>query len=217
MKVTVKNIKSSIKKKYKTTTIKYNPHRKDYVYTSILVNNPKKGAVYTAKVNNTDIAKAKKWYKSKVNSVLTVQNIIESRKVGKTKAVIYEKLNGKKRKVGTINVVVKYRTTANVLAMVERNDPMYWDQYQPVGYQFNVVNDVKIYYLSGYKESEYKITFKNTNPDVLSVDEEGNATVLKLPGEKEKYGVKVTITFNDGSEYKVTVTGPSIGDDSMFE
>lgn len=210
MKVTVKKIKSTVKKKYKTTTIKYNPHRKDYVYTSLLVNNPKKGAAYTVKVNNKEIAKAKKGYKNKVNSVLTIQQIIEVQKIGKTKATIYEKLNGKKRKVGKITIKTEYRNTADVLKMVERSDPMYWDQYETVGYKFNIIEDVKNYYLYGYKESEYKITLNNTNPSVLSVDENGNATILKYPEEGEKYGVEVTITFTDGSKFKAGVKGPSI-------
>ncbi|MBQ5347365.1 MAG: hypothetical protein IIU39_04900 [Ruminococcus sp.] len=213
MKVTVKKIKSTIKKKYKTTTIKYNPHRKDYVFTSLLVNNPKKGAVYTAKIDDTKIAKTVKGYKFKVNSVVTVQQKIEAQSLGKTKATIYEKLNGKNRKVGKLTIKTVYRNTADVLKMEERSDPMYWDDYQIPGYKFNIIEDVKNYYLYDFKESEYTITLKNTNADVLSLDEDGNATILKNPKEGEKYGVKVTITFTDGSEYKCKVKGPSIVDE----
>lgn len=220
IKVTVKKIKTSIKKKYKTVKLKYNPVSSSYVYTSLLVNNPKKGATYSAKIKNKKAAKINKGHKSVVNSVLSVKETIEPKKAGKTKVTIYEKFKGKKKtKVGTFTLKASYTTFAKVFKFANSMDgnPMYWDQFQKVGYKFNIKKDFEEHYnLKKYKKYGYKITLENINESVLKLDSDGTVTALKIPGDNEKYGIKITVKFSDKSKVTQTHSGPSIKDDSWF-
>lgn len=228
--VTVKSKKASIRSKFKTVTLKYNPCntgvlKKSAVFTSLLINNPKKGAVYTAKVKNTKVAEVKKETKFKANSIVTINQSIEAKSKGSTKVTVYEKLSGKKKtKVGTFTLKTVYADTAQILKDFVSNDGdgIYYEQLAHVGDTFNVVEDVQGYYLSKYigdfSKTSYSITFSATNPKYMDVDEKGNVTVKAVPeNDKIVYGIKVTIEFSDKSKFTLKNIGPEIVPDNVTE
>ncbi|MEE3427977.1 MAG: hypothetical protein VZQ55_03250 [Ruminococcus sp.] len=227
-KVTVKNKKASIRSKYKTLTLKYNPCnkgvlKKSAVFTSLLVNNPQKGAVYTAKVKNTKVAKVRKGTKFKANSFVTINQSIESKSKGSTKVTVYEKLSGKKKtKVGTFTLKTVYADTAQLLKDFASNDGdgLYYEQFVHVGDTFNVVNDFKGYYLNKYigdfSKASYSLAFSAINPKYMDVDEKGNVTVKAVP-EKDGivYGIKISIEFTDKSKFTIKNVRPDIVPDNV--
>ncbi|MBQ5399002.1 MAG: leucine-rich repeat protein [Ruminococcus sp.] len=66
----------------------------------------------------------------------------------------------------------------------------------------DVKRAVEEYYLYGFSEKDYKITFKTKYPEIVSVSEDGELTVLKASKDDEQIEiVSYKIKFTDGSEY----------------
>ncbi len=200
--VTVKDIKPSIKKKYKSVTLRYNSHgevEKSGMYLLTVIKNKRENAVYSAKIRGKGIAKTEK---TLYGSSGEEEPGIVSGKVGKTVVDVYEKRSGFKTKVGSFNIKVKQAKMADVmLKNIYRFEVD--DIYLMKGEKFDFRDYIKIKFINGYggskfKKSEYKMTFKSDNPDFLSVSKKG---IVKCLAEFDgSIGLHCTVTFSDGSK-----------------
>ena len=212
-KITVGNYKASVKKAYKKSTLKYNKHiSKSYyledngsIFVGDAVKNFHSNSKITVKIKNKKIVKSRKTAKTELAPAAVE---LYALKTGKTKADVYEKRGkAKKKKIGTINITVKKAKDAEVYGAnrVRDNDGIFYEFFVKVGDKVDLKTIVTKRYLntsiSGFKDSEYKFTFKATPEDVMTVDENGVFTILKNDNNKAEY----TITFADGS--KVTGGG----------
>ena len=229
--------KASISKEYKTIKLEYNSHI-DSRYLAAgheglqsIINNKKKKAKYTAVIRNKKVAKTvkrpnKKYYLDKT--------LITATGTGTTKAVIYEKLAGKKKtKIGTIKIKVKKAPLADVV-----DDVMNWNGkgIYSVWLKLNLGDRKKVFdYASALqkevmndsdlglriKKSEYKASYqlidKQDENDQMELADKEDVVSLsngKLTAKSvgEAY-LNCSISFSDGSkmepfdvEVKVTDT-----------
>ena len=176
--------KASIDREYRTIRLKYNSHIDSRYLASgfeglqSMIKNRKKKATYTAVISNRKVAKTVK----RPNKSYIDKTLIISTGTGTTKAVIYEKLSGKKKtKIGTIKIKVSKTSMAKVV-----DDLLFWhgkgiesvwlklnlkDRHKVCDYplllQNKVLNNssVKVH----FKESEYSASYSLFNER----DEEG--------------------------------------------
>ena len=197
--IIVKNIKPSIKKSRKTVVLRYNKHGYVYKGTAYLLstlNNTRKNAKYSLKIRDKKIARAEKyWYRD-----VALEPAFTAKKVGKTKADVYEKLNGKKTKIGTLNIKVKKAKMAEVMRFCQMADEEGIYYFVKKGDKVNLKSELKGWYLRYFKSDEYKITFKSSNPKVISVNSKGVVKCLTEFNEWSCETVRCTVKFSDGSK-----------------
>ncbi len=209
-KISVGNYDTTIKDKFKNTTFKYNSHgsnaymSKSNVSINKLLADKKHKSVakYTAESADTSIVDT------------TKDGLIYATGTGKTKVTIYEHMNSKKTKVGTIKVKV----VDAKMNYVARENANYYDEgifgqgenceYLYVGETFDVEARILKTLInneitgSKFKKSQYTITYSidKEGAENITVTKDGVATALKFGSGKIDY----VITFIDGSKYKNT-------------
>lgn len=203
-KITVKNIKPAIRKKYKTVKLKYSKYgevEKQTFCVEDIVNDLSKKSKISVKI--ADKKKAD-YYVTQPEYRDYDVTMIHAKKLGKTKAEIYETLNGVMRKVGTVRIVVQKATMADAAW----NSP-FWEEEMDVpeevrpGDTCDIKNAVKDYWLSYFKKKDYKIIIKSKYPKIASVSKDGILTVLKpRPINGGVRLVEYKIEFSDGSVLK---------------
>ena len=194
-KVKVKNIKPRIKKKYKT--LKINMSSYDFaVAVEGVVENPLLKAKYTASVADKKEADTTWWSDDNHDEFFRVL----PRKIGKIKVTVYETYKGKKRTVGTfILKAVKGKAADHVkwLIFITDDGICYMPKFK--NNKCDLKEKIVDYYLSDYKSTDYKITYKSYYPDVLSVDKKGIVTRHKKSKNIMEH-IFFTIKFKDGSQ-----------------
>ncbi|MBQ7504514.1 MAG: Ig-like domain-containing protein [Ruminococcus sp.] len=205
-KITAGDFKTAIIPKYKTRKIVYNSHgsstymEDSHFNISDMLRYKKAGASYSATSANEDVV-------SVVSS-----RIVYSTGKGTTAVKITQKLNGKKTTVGKFKVKV---TTA-AMAYVAKQNALFYDNaifghgdntefldltktktvsLKPVIVKRLINNSLTS---SGFKSSEYKITFTSTNSKAAKVSSTGKVTAIKAGSARIYY----TIKFKDKSKYK---------------
>lgn len=210
-KITVGDYKAGIKKKYKSINLYYNPHIKSTylkngsIDLSKAISNYHSNGKYTIKIDNKKIASSTKTKKT----ALTPEAVmLLSKKTGKTKITIYEKRGkAKKKKIGTINLVVKKAKDSAVYNsnLELDNDGIFYERFISPGESFNLKEEIVSRYInnsysgSKFKDSEYKITYSASPSDIVSVDKNGIVKCLALDN-KNKNRINYSVTFSDGSK-----------------
>ncbi|MBQ5398723.1 MAG: hypothetical protein IIU14_04705 [Ruminococcus sp.] len=201
-KVTVKNVKTAIQKKYSTVKLNYveggKTIPKNSFYTALILKNYHKDAVYTTKFAKPELVKVKTVKKGKVSP--NANEKITAVKDGTTKAAIYETMpNGKKTKVGTFYIKIKKKTMAQIVTEQYDADEAPFSTTVQVGEKFDTKDYITCYIPKSFKN--YKITYESNNPEILSVDENGIMTAHK---ENPDYDAQITftITFSDNSVFQ---------------
>ncbi len=194
-KVTVKNIKPSIRKKYKTLTLKHSSKGNisgEDIHLKDMLLYPRSKAKYSVSIKNKKTAGTYYSYPD---------TLIYARKIGKTKAIVYETLHGKKRKIGTFNINIKKAKMKDVLAYEASADGLDINDIilQP-GKSVNLKKYI-VDLLSDFKKSEYKISYYANYPEALSVDKKGIVTCHSKPDIINPY-IFYTVKFSDGSKYE---------------
>ena len=194
-KVTVKNIKPSIRKKYKTLTLKHSSKGNisgEDIHLKDMLLYPRSKAKYSVSIKNK---------KTAVTYYSYPDTVIYARKSGKTKAVVYETLYGKKRKIGSFNIRIKKAKMKDVLAYEASKDAL---DINDIILKPNESVNLKKYIvdlLFDFKKSEYKISYYANYPEVLSVDKKGIVTCHSKPDIITPY-IFYTVKFSDGSKYE---------------
>lgn len=194
-KVKVKNLKPKIKKKYKTVKVKRGSIH-DAIAVEGVVENPLLKAKYTATVKDKKMADAEWWSDDNHNDYFRVA----PRKTGKTKVTVYETYKGKKRTVGTFILKAVNGTNADYVKWrisITDDGICYMPKFK--NNKCNLKKKIVDDYLSDYKSSDYKITYKSYYPDVLSVNKKGIVTRHKKSVNIEEH-IFFTIKFKDGSK-----------------
>ena len=203
---------ASIKSNYKTIRLKYSSHiNSRYFYDAkeglqSIIKNKKKSAVYTAVVRNKKVAKTVKntWDPDRDKTIFI------STGVGTTKADIYEKRAGakKKTKIGTVSIKVKKAPMADVfddgVFLNSREIRMIWLKMN-LGEERKTCNIVDLIHnrqmnINGiglhFKKSEYSFTYSLTGEeDIVDISENGQFTA-KAAGNNNIF---LEYTFSDGS------------------
>lgn len=209
-KITVGNFPTTIKPKYKKTTLKFNKNgsnaymSKSYISVHNLLKDIKHKSIADYRVETSD-------YKI-VDS--TADGLIYATGKGKANVTIFEKVNETEKKIGTIAIKVK-KAKMNYVA---KENMKYYDEGifgQGEGYEFvyldqdpnlkiekRIVECLINNKLTGskFKKSDYTITYKVNKDSIgkVTVDKKGLVTVLKEGSSTVNY----TIKFKDGSKYK---------------
>lgn len=201
--ITVKRIKPSIKKKYRTVTLWYSKYgwvKKGEFCLESIINNLSIKSKLSLKI--ADKKKAYYFEGSPDEFADITLTQIRAKKLGKTKAVVYETLNGKKRKVGTVNIVIKKAKMA---------DAAWYSPYDEEGIDVpdelypgdicNVRVAIENYWLTNFAKKDYTITYKAKYPKIASVSKNGILKVLKPAVTSKSINlVNYTIKFSDGSK-----------------
>lgn len=212
-KVTVGDFKTSVKKSYKKSTIKYNKHVDSInfieggsVNLADAIKDYHSDAKYTVKIKNKKVAKKNTVKKSKE---FPQHDVICSLKPGKTTADVYEKrTKGKKTKIGTIKLTVKKVKDSEVVAnnIGQDNDGLFYEFFVCPGDKIDLKKIITTRYINGYStkkkftESDYSISLEVGPDDTLKINEDGNIEVLGFGSDHGMNKVSYTIKFADGSK-----------------
>ena len=204
-KITVRNVKPAIKKKYKTVKLwysKYGEVEKQEFCVEDIVNDLSVKSKLSVKIADKKIAY---YYVTSPENEDYGVTMIYAKRLGKTKVTVYETLNGVKRKVGTVRIVVKKATMADAAwnAPYEEEFMDLPEELYP-GDTCDIKEAVESYYLDGFKAKDYKITIKSVFPKIASVTKGGVLKVLK-PGfsdDEQLELVEFKIVFRDKSVLK---------------
>lgn len=202
--VTVKKIKTTVKKKYKTVTLYYNP--KDEVYKQeclldAVLSNMHSGSKYNVKIKNKKIAYSTDHYSWSQCTNGELGTYIRANKLGKTTVTIYEKNGLSKIKVGSFKLKVKKAKMAEIC----KHYIMVVDDYGPenaelqYGISYDLGSKVKEDFLYKFKKNEYSISYKVESKKYLSVS---NTGMIECVTKKsvDTYAI-FTIKFKDGSKF----------------
>ena len=210
-KVSVGDYKASIKDSYKSKTIYYNKHidSRDLIGGTLdlskAINNYHANSVYSVSVSKSGYIG-----KTTVNKTETTPKAVSvySKKTGKVTLTVYEKCGkAKKKKIGTIKLTIKKAKDSKVFDSYCEydNDGIFYENFISPGDSYNLKNAVVSRYLNfgkekyHFKESEYTFIASSSNPNIVSVDENGVCHCLALP-EGSSPTIKYTVTFKDGSK-----------------
>ena len=176
-----------------------------------IVLNKKTSGAYYAKVADTSVVN--------LTSNSTKMYAVSE---GSTTADIYEELNNKTRKLGTINLTVEKATMSEVwddlfLQSDDTSDLIsQWLKLNFAKTQFNVAAVINKILINNdelgtkFTADDFSLTYNTTNDKVATVSAEGVITGVK----NGVCGVDYTIDFKDGSigegQTEVTVTGNAI-------
>lgn len=203
--VTVKYLRTSIKKKYKTVKLEYNPKGEVYKQECLLdavLSNMHSGSKYYVKIKNTKIAKSSEHYSWSQCIQGYLGTYIRAKKLGKTTVTVYEKRGSSVSKVGSFKLKVKKAKLAEICDyLVTVSDEVDSDTIK-LSYDktFNLKKCVKGVFLYNIKNSSYTITFKAKEPEYISVSKDGK--VKCLTKDRVNTYVTFTIKFKDGSKFK---------------
>ena len=208
-KITVKNVKPAIKKKYKTVKLwhsKYGFVKKGNFCVEDIVNDLSVDSKLSVKIADKKIAF---YYVTSPENEDYDVTMISAKKLGKTNVDVYETLNGVKRKVGTVKIVVKKATMADAAwnAPYEEEFMDLPEELYP-GDTCDIKEAVESYYLEGFKAKDYKITIKSKFPKIASVSKGGVLKVLK-PGFSDDEQLKLV-------EFKIVFRDKSVLKDYMY-
>ena len=203
-KITVKNVKPAIKKKYKTVKLwhsKYGFVKKGNFCVEDIVNDLSIDSKLSVKIADKKIAY---YYVTSPENEDYDVTMIYAKRLGKTKVTVYETLNGVKRRVGTVRIVVNKATMADAAwnAPYEEEFMDLPEELYP-GDTCDIKEAVESYYLEGFKAKDYKITIKSKFPKIASVSKGGVLKVIKpvLTDEHTRL-VEYKINFRDKSVLK---------------
>lgn len=204
--VTVKKLKTSIKKKYKTVTFEYSPNgwvEKQECLLDAILSNTHSGSKYSVSIKNKKIAEDTAHYSWSQCVEGYLGTYIRAKKLGTTTATVYEKKGSSKIKVGSFKIKVKKAKLAEVCRyMVMVSDEVGTDYvHLSYGKTCNLKKIVKNVFLYNIKRSQYQITFKSKNPKYLSVSKNGKVKWIKKNVNVYVY-VEFTIKFKDGSKFR---------------
>ncbi|MBR2280488.1 MAG: hypothetical protein IJ903_06175, partial [Ruminococcus sp.] len=203
--VTVKYLRTSIKKKYKTVKLEYNPKGEVYKQECLLdavLSNMHSGSKYYVKIKNTKIAKSSEHYSWSQCIQGYLGTYIRAKKLGKTTVTVYEKRGSSVSKVGSFKLKVKKAKLAEICDyLVTVSDEVGTDIINlSYGKTFNLKKCVKGVFLYNIKKSNYSITFKTKDSEYISVSKNGK--VKCLTKDRVNTYVTFTIKFKDGSKFK---------------
>ncbi len=199
-KITVKSIKPTIKKKYKTVNLRYSKYgrvREEDFCAECIVNDLRPESKLSVKIADKKTASV---YKAKPEYEDYEVSMVGAKKPGKTKAAFYETLGGKKRKIGTVRIIVKQAKMSeaakyNIWYSDEELElPKLYpgDTYDPKDY-------LDFYYLSPFKSKDYKLTVKSADSETISVNKNNMLRIMKGSG-KNGVQIKYKTVFTDGSK-----------------
>lgn len=206
-KVTVKNIKTTIKDK--TVTLRYSKYGNVNLqgfYVAHALNNPHKGAKYTAKLSSDKILKK---YTFKDTNYSDTYVIAQKKK--NATVTVYEKIGSKKKtKIGkiTVKIVTAKMNEVAGYAREQDNDGIFYENFIAPGQTYDLKGAVVRNYLDWGKNSivhftskDYKFTFKAAAPEIVSVDKNGICTCHALDQNGDNY-VSYKVSFTDGSTFE---------------
>ncbi|MBR2108633.1 MAG: hypothetical protein IJ932_01615 [Ruminococcus sp.] len=204
--VTVKDVKASVSKKYKTVTLRNSPYglvAKHGMYLLTVINHRRADAKYSVEIKNKKIAESGECQYCRYGDK---EPCIMQKKVGRTRVNVYEKRNGNKTKIGYFALRVVKAKMAEVMRYIRSYDDEGIELAIKEGEKINLKKRVYNHYLDmfsgiGYKKfksSDYKMTFKSSCPDKLKVSEKG---IVKCTGKFDNLQtVKCVVKFSDGSK-----------------
>ncbi len=240
---------AKIDKSSKKITLSYSPYINSrymddsYMLVSFLLLNEKKSATYTAVVKNKKVAKAVR----NTDKDLPGKYTLISTGTGKTKAVIYEKLKGakKKRKLGTVTIKVKpvkmavaaknaiYGGSSKALIWLKLNLD---DKRKTLDYAADLysgsLHNSKL--STKFKKSDYTASFTLTGapewvaPESRGEYAENGADIVDLSDagvltakDAGKTNLHVDLKFRDGSSFshdlEVRVTGGALNIEGKYD